>query len=240
MNIGTKVIKVIDYIVLPLCITSTILYLLELSTGSQNSYESNHWFLILERYLIFPVLFLEYIIRWWEDYYYPHNNRDKGLFNSEQYELSYLGIIDLISWVPFVIGFFLPVSWAGFIRALRILRLLKLFRYSKSLQLGAIVFHRSLIYLKTLGLLSLIMILFSGSILYQLEPDTFDNKLSNAMWYSLVTASTVGYGDFYPKDDITKLAAVFLLFLPAGAIYAGLIGVVAAMFQKVLDEHHKL
>lgn len=237
-NIGNKVINIINKIVLPLCVLSVVLYILELSGNTKNSYESHWLYLCLERYLIFPILTIEYFIRWWEDYYYPNNQADLGLGGHTSYPMSYLGIIDLLAWLPSLIGFFVPINYLGLVRSLRILRLLKFFRYSKSLQLGAIVFYRSLVYLKTLSLLALIVILFSSCILYQIEPDTFGNKLSNAVWYSLVTSTTVGFGDYYPKTDIGKIVTVVLLFIPSGAIFAGFIGSITATFQKVMDEHN--
>ena len=238
MNIGKRIIYLIDKIVLPLCVLSVILYIIELSGNTKNSYESHWSFLFLERYITFPILFIEYCIRWWEDYYYPDNCKDLGLGGNTSYPLSYLGIIDLVSWFPFVLGFFVPITWLGYIRSARILRLFKLFRYSKSLQIGAIVFYKATNYLKVLSLLAIIVILFSSCILYQLEPDTFSNKLGNAVWYSVVTATTIGYGDITPKTDVGKVATVFLLFIPAGAIYAGLIGAITASFQKIIDEQN--
>lgn len=231
----TTIICWIDKICKPLIWFSIGMYIWELSYSTTNSLESPWWFLWSER-IIAPIFFIEYIFRFLEDKLFPQNTPDYCVHGKGSYATSFIGIIDLMAWLPFVIGFFVPVQYLGYVRTLRILRLLKFFRYSRRLQLVLLGFYRAWDFLRTLAFMIVITCLFSSVVLYELEPETFNNKISDAIWYTVVTASTVGYGDISPSTDLGKVIALVLLFLPAGAVYAGLIGIAGATFTTVLEE----
>lgn len=43
-------------------------------------------------------------------------------------------------------------------------------------------------------------------------------SFGDAVWWAIVTTTTVGYGDFYPKTIVGKFAAAILMFLGIGLI----------------------
>lgn len=45
-----------------------------------------------------------------------------------------------------------------------------------------------------------------------IEPNTFDSYM-NAFYYTVVTSSTVGYGDLYPKSELGRIVSLGLIFL---------------------------
>jgi voltage-gated potassium channel len=65
--------------------------------------------------------------------------------------------------------------------------------------------------IKTLGFLSLTLILFMSCIVHEFErkdqPELFGTVLNSA-WNSFVSVTTIGYGDMYPKTPGGKFAAV--------------------------------
>src|SRR4051794_4593409 len=63
--------------------------------------------------------------------------------------------------------------------------------------------------------LSVLFIVFSSSIAFLLEPDTFNSPF-NALWWTMTTLSTVGYGDFFPKTVPGKLLGIFLMIFGVG------------------------
>ncbi|MBO4750391.1 MAG: two pore domain potassium channel family protein, partial [Lachnospiraceae bacterium] len=55
------------------------------------------------------------------------------------------------------------------------------------------------------------------------NPDSGINSLQDAIWYSLVTMTTVGYGDIYPSTILGRIIAAFFMFMSLG-LFAILIG----------------
>ena len=66
------------------------------------------------------------------------------------------------------------------------------------------------------------------------QPDAFDG-IFNSLWFTVVTVTTVGYGDMSPVTTVGKILAM-LTFLPSLAVFAGLIGIFSNVFSTVLEE----
>ncbi|MFB6468043.1 potassium channel family protein [Cytobacillus sp. Hz8] len=69
---------------------------------------------------------------------------------------------------------------------------------------------------RILFLVIMIVILF-GTIISFLEPSVFPT-IFDGIWWAIITASTVGYGDFVPQTMIGKFAGMILIFLGAGVL----------------------
>jgi voltage-gated potassium channel len=217
----TAFLKRFDRLFKLLIWVSIILYLVELHTGSRNSREGNPGFLWAER-AIACVFTIEYLVRFsLLGFCYPR---------------SALGVIDLISVLPFWVGFFVPMRWLGFVRSLRILRLLKYFRYSRSMQLVVLAFYRAKYQLRSLGFAMMVVILFGTVTLYECEKDVPNGSFTNLYdAFVKVALTTMNCAAIDPKTDEGKAAAM-MVFLPAMAIFAGLIGVLSNAVASVLDE----
>jgi voltage-gated potassium channel len=214
--------KVIDQLLKLLIWSSVGLFFIELGTGSENSHQSHYLFLWIER-VIASIFTIEYFMRWTKDKKYP---------------LTAFGLIDLIAIVPFWVGFFIPPGWLGLVRSLRVLRLIKFFRYSRGLQLVALGFYRAFSQIKYLCFPVIIAILFSTVAMYEAEhstqPEAF-GSLFDAFWFTMVTATTVGYGDISPATIMGKAIAM-VTFVSVLSLFAGFIGVIGSALSKVLDE----
>lgn len=120
--------------------------------------------------------------------------------------------IDILSVLPFYLRLIYPKS-SAFADALLMIRLLRLFRFFRLLYGLQILLHTLKASSYELGLLLLILlipvILFS-SIIYYIER-TMDGKhtkfrsIPESFWWSLITMTTVGYGDIVPVTWVGKI-----------------------------------
>ena len=137
--------------------------------------------------------------------------------NRLQYILTW-GLLDLISAAPF-----LPVL--RFIRILRLVRVGWLLRTPGALR-EAIQRDpsSSLLYLLLLALLLVYCGTCTGILAFESEdPDAMIKTGAEALWFGLVTVSTVGYGDIVPVTSGARICAAILMFSGIG-VFASLAG----------------
>lgn len=211
-----------------LVLGGTVSYLIAIASGADDNRAAHPWIAWGEAFVALCFT-AEYVLRWIDDaqdavgWHYPH---------------SALGIVDLISILPFWVGLFVPEEWAPLLRTLKIFRLLKFFRYSRSLQLVALGFFRAGPALRPLGFAMLVIGLFCTVAVYETEhpaqPDKFGN-LFDAAYFTMVTVATVGYGDISPITVPGRIIVMFT-FVTALALFAGILGVLGSSFFKVMEE----
>ncbi len=145
-----------------------------------------------------------------------------------------LALVDLLAVLPFwlpILGLDLRVLRA--VRLFRLFRILKIARYSKGLRTFGRVFHRKKEDLVlTLALVAFLLVMAS-SLLYYVEnaaqPEVF-SSIPAAMWWGVVTLTTVGYGDVYPvtlagriMGGFFALSALLLVALPTAILGAAFV-----------------
>ena len=174
---------------------------------------------------------VEYILRVWTC---TESARFNGpLAGRVRYVLTPMALIDLIAILPFYLPLIMPVD-LRFLRALRILRifrLLKFARYSRAVRIfGRVIGEKKeeLVISLTAILIALVLI---ASMMYYLEkdiqPEAF-GSIPAALWWGVVSLTTVGYGDVYPVTVMGKffggmvaLLGIGVFALPAGIIASG-------------------
>ncbi|RYZ57701.1 MAG: ion transporter [Proteobacteria bacterium] len=149
-----------------------------------------------------------------------------------KYATSFFGIIDLVSILPTFISFFVG-GYQGLIvirviRLLRIFRILKLVEYSgeASVLLRALSASRHKITVFIGGILTMIVIL--GAMMYLIEgPESGFTSIPISMYWSVVTLTTVGYGDITPLTAVGKIMASVIMLLGYGilAVPTGIVSV---------------
>ncbi len=231
----TVLIKAVDFCVKPLIFLTIILLLVEIELsykyGWTSSKDAPPIFLIAERFIA-GVFTLEILIR---------TVRANPLYHNSQnslYPFNIWGLIDILAVLPFWLGFICPVQYLGLVRSCRILRALKLFRYSRGLQLTALKFYRAYHNMKGIVFSTGLIWLFFALICFELErnaqPEKF-NSLLDAAWFTVVTGTTVGYGDISPVTFAGKVF-VGLMLIPI----IGTIGMVIAAFTSACDVVQKM
>ncbi len=143
------------------------------------------------------------------------------------------GWIDFLASIPVVN----ELRWARLIRVLRILRILRAFRSGKTLI--SYVFHRKGQSALSIGLLTGCLALFSGAVLIlEVEashPDANILNANDAIWWSMVTVTTVGYGDFYPVTLEGRIIASALMVVGIG-LFGTLSGAMASILLSGSNE----
>ena len=185
--------------------------------------ETNTTFNLIDK-ISAMIFIIDYILRWYTaDFKY----NEKTIKSFIKYPFSVMAVIDLVSILPSV-----TVMNSGFkilriLRLVRTFRVFKLFRYSKNIQIITNVLKKSKNALLTVGTLAIGYIIICALIIFNVEPDTFDNFFS-AIYWATVSLTTMGYGDIYPVTAlgriITMLSAfvgIAIVALPAGIITAG-------------------
>lgn len=187
---------------------------------------------------VFTVTFLiEYVCRLWAE---GENPRYSGLLGRLRYACTPAAIVDLIAFLPSLVAPAIssPMLLRVF-RLLRILRLARLGRFSEALShLTEAVTQRREELLLSLLLATMILI-FSATAMYLLEGEdnpTAFGSIPRALWWSVCTLTTVGYGDIYPHSvlgkvcgGLTSIAGIGLIAMPTGILAAAF----SDAFQKV-------
>jgi len=144
-----------------------------------------------------------------------------------------LMVIDLMAILPFYLGNLLGID-LRVLRVLRLLRFLKIARYSPALQILLRVVRSELWALFGALIIMVSLILLSAALLYFVEKDAQPEdfgSLPAAMWWSLATLTTVGYGDVVPVTSLGKFfGGLFMVF--GLAMYALPIGILSSGFAR--------
>jgi voltage-gated potassium channel len=178
---------------------------------------------------IFTVLFsIEYILRIWTTH------------KPFKYITSFYGIIDLVSVVPtylsliFVGSHYLIVIRT--LRLLRVFRILKLVGFVKEAGMLIEAFKSSryklTIFLGAVVALNVII----GTLMYMIEgPEHGFNSIPHSIYWSIVTMTTVGYGDIAPETFFgqTLASIVMLIGYTIIAVPTGIVSVALWKDQKV-------
>ena len=138
-----------------------------------------------------------------------------------KYPFTITAIVNLLSILPTLN--LLP----GEFLFLRVLRIVRLFRYSRHLTLIINVFVRERKTLVSAVVLALAFIFTMALLMFTFEPTTFDNFV-DALYWSTITLTTIGFGDITPESDlgyiltsISSIIGIFILALPAGIMTGG-------------------
>jgi len=182
---------------------------------------------------IFTIIFaIEYIARVWVCVENPRYQ------SRLRYILTPAAILDLLT---VLLILFTTLGTEGFIlrlaRLLRVLRIAKLGRYSIAMQnIGQAIYSRRFELFISFGI-GVFALIISSSLLYIIEgsiqPENF-GSIPRAMWWSVATLTTVGYGDVYPITPLGKFFGAVTAVIGIGLI-AMPTGILAASFSDAIQ-----
>ena len=166
-------------------------------------------------YAILIVFAADYFIRLFA-------SKDKLLFFKKN-------IPDLIAIIPFS-SLFKAFRLFRLTRALRFTKLARLTKFSRLFAYSARLYKRFAAFFKTNGLIYVIYFTI-GTIMLSSVAISYAEGMNflDALWWSFVTATTVGYGDISPSSGLGRIIAAILMLVGIGSI-GMLTGTVATYF----------
>ena len=151
---------------------------------------------------------------------------------------SFFGIVDLLAILPFYLTLGADLKSLRAVRLFRLLRLLKFLRYGDTLKNLKQSFDNVKKELTLFSAATLLLIYFSSVGIYffenEAQPDAFSSVFS-AMWWSVATLTTVGYGDIYPITTGGKIFSTFIVFIGLGLV-AVPTGLIASSLTQALNK----
>ncbi len=140
-----------------------------------------------------------------------------------RYVLSFYGMVDLLAVLPTYLSLFVPGT--QYLLAIRILRLLRIFRILKlnayvsggRVIMGALRASRQKISVFLAAVLLIVTVV--GSLMYVIEGEEHGfTDIPTSIYWAIVTLTTVGYGDLSPQTPLGKLLAAAVMIMGYGII----------------------
>ncbi|ABM24564.1 Ion transport protein [Shewanella sp. W3-18-1] len=160
------------------------------------------------------------------------------------YARSFYGLVDLLSILPTYLSLFIP--GANLTLVIRVLRLFRIFRVLKLLRylsegnvlLRAMIQSSRKVFLFFFSVSLIIMVL--GAVMYVVEgPENGFSSIPKSVYWTIVTLTTVGYGDITPKTGLGQAIAAFTMLL-GYSIIAIPTGILTAEISQEVERHRDL
>jgi voltage-gated potassium channel len=181
---------------------------------------------------------VEYLLRIWSAPEHQDLSGETGSQKRKAYIFSFTGVIDLLAILPYLLQLIGLSADMRMLRVLRLARLLKISHYTSALEdLMSAIYSERKAFLAALYLLILALFL-SSSLIYvaenEVQPDVF-SSIPETMWWSIVTLTTVGYGDVSPVTAVGKLIGATTAMMGVCSI-ALLTGIIGAGFSNQMSK----
>ncbi len=243
-NDNYKYKKYFDMLMIVLIIISVVILIREVKS------HVNDFLLYFNNYVVSVIFLIEYLLRLWisssiSQTIIKQSEHDAILGKKFSllsafktiskdkiaYITSVRAVIDLLAIVPFF-------HQLRLLRIFILFRVFKLFRYARSFQTFTSVLATKKFEFFTLFIFASIVIFVSSVLIYVMEannPNSPIDTLYEAVYWSIVTISTVGYGDITPATDAGRLVAMFVI-IAGVAVLAFTTSLVVSAFTEKLDE----
>lgn len=154
-----------------------------------------------------------------------------------RYVFSTNGMVDFLAISPFYLQFLMPGIDLRILRSLRLIRILKLSAYNSALSDLVEALNEERRALFAAGYLFMLIFVLASSFIYFAEhsaqPNEF-NSIPHAMYWALITITTVGYGDIAPVTHVGKFIAASSA-ISGVVVVALLTGIIASAFNTQME-----
>jgi voltage-gated potassium channel len=222
-----------------------VMNLVEVVIGSIPQYglHMRDWYWVTSQLLI-AFFGIEYVLRIWVAAEAPHESNLTVWQKRKAYIFSPMGLVDLFSFLPFLLFFLFPQQELSDLKVLKLFamaRLFKLTRYSSSLSLVFRVYqeNKQILMAAFLVIMALMFVAAAGAYIFEKEaqPVAF-GSIPDAMWWALVTLTTVGYGDVTPITAGGKFFGALVIICGVG-VAAMPAGIFASSFVQLMKEQER-
>lgn len=225
-NPGDRSSRLVDLFILTLILINVGALILESVPEIKSDFQTSFDMVEAVSLVIFT---LEYALRFWASIEAEKFNTP--ILGRIRFALTPMALIDLAAVLPSFLGIDT--------RFVRILRLLKLTRYIRAMQVFQRVLIRKRVELMVTLIIILILLVFTSCLMYLAERDAEHsgfNTIPQAMWWSIVTLTTVGYGDISPTTGLGRALAGVVAILGIGmfALPTSILG--AAFLEEVNNQ----
>lgn len=219
---GDRLSRFVDIALVALIVANVVVSVLQ---TDPRVYERAPWFFKWFEVASIAIFSLEYVLRVWSCV--EESKSERPITGRLRFIVQPMMLLDLAVLV-------LPVYFD--LRPLRILRLLRLGRYSSKLQLFASVLKQKRDELFVGLFVAIVLLVASSTAMYHVEKDVNEafESIPKTMWWGVATLTTVGYGDVYPITGAGKVLGAIVALLGIG-IFALPAGILAGGFSEALE-----
>lgn len=215
-----SVSRSVDLALITLIAASVIAIILESVPSIEARFRAElYWFEVFT----VAVFSVEYLLRVWSAVEMDERQSMHPVYARIHYVFSFHAIVDLLAILPFYLltfGAFGTVDMR-FLRAFRLLRVLKLTRYSAALNMLVVTMTENGRALLASFLILVTVMLLAASGMYYFErfaqPVAF-GSIPSAMWWAFSTLTTVGYGDVTPITNGGKVFGALITVVGIGMV----------------------
>lgn len=224
----------VDYVIIGLIILSTVEVFLSTYDGIVERY--GKWLHFVDYFTTF-FFTIEVSLRiWCADMLDP---KYKGFWGRVRYCFSFYGLIDILSTYPFYLSFFFKVPYMA-LKALRIARLLRVFRYMKAFNILSRAVkakkEEMMVSLQFLSIVTLILSFILFFVEHAAQPEVYDNGWTSVVWaFAQYIGDPGGFANTPPITLIGRIIACIIGILGI-AIFAVPAGLIGSAFNEVIAE----
>lgn len=202
------------------------------------------WLVTMDN-IIGAMFVIDYLLRFITEDYRSEKSSIEAFI---KYPITPYAIVDLMSILPWAIELVADfyaiktLKLLRFFRAFKVLRAIKIVKYSRSIRLTRAAINNSKDTLGTVLVLALGYVFVIALLVFNVETgadlppsDNSINTFADALYFSAVSLTTVGYGDMIPKSAFGRFVMVLSSFVGV-AIIALPSGIVTAGYMKALED----
>lgn len=235
----------IIYLIMIILICSISFFPFFLPPSEQAELTRNIWFVSLNMIgLVF--LLIDYILRWIT---YPVRIKKQSVFPLLFFPFTGISILMILSMLPTTLSIFsrfFPIenTFTKIVNAFAIMKILRLVLLLKIIPVfnvfNNIFIKQKILLINVFLFVSLLTIIFA-LIIYSVEGANVNEKINSygdALYFTIITMTTIGYGDISPVTNIGKIVVVFISILGV-TVFTIPSGIIAGSFMFEMQEKYK-